>query len=475
MDEQILAKALAEALGPLMFGGRDKKEYLAYAQRATGAPSETAYLYENGGLFGRCDGSSTLVNAMVGPMGVERALTWIGANTEREFIDVLTAIVVSGDNQSTACGNCKTVSVKAASQFYPFGRFCVGTEELQFDRLGLMANSSVPVKTLFGAVTDPAGNTLIPNGSQINDAFMLQTRAAGYGLRREVAEKLWTGDPSNNVGYAYMEPKGFQALVNTGKFDAYTEILSDALDSFILNFGYNNPTSDGTYAITNWFRRMINQLKARAAGANMDWDSADVFIAMRDNAWDCIARVYACAGIDLCVVSGQNRVTASADQARERYEQYLNTMMLPIDGRLYPVVIDNQLPQATGQANGVCSDVYFFVKSINGEEVTYGQYQNFNQTYGSVMQEMRSLFGSDDIAITDNGRYAVVRSNSRGCFDVQLYSKPRIILGAPFLTGRIANVCCNVLGEPFPDVTGSGGVYEPDGGRSITPEPILYD
>jgi hypothetical protein len=80
---------------------------------------------------------------------------------------------------------------------------------------------------------------------------------------------------------------------------------------------------------------------------------------------------------------------------------------------MYPVVLDSQIPQTTGQANGACSDIYFITTRISGQTVTWGQYQNFNTTYGSVRQEMVNVFGSDDIGITDNGRFAIVRDNSR--------------------------------------------------------------
>jgi hypothetical protein len=191
--------------------------------------------------------------------------------------------------------------------------------------------------------------------------------------------------------------------------------------------------------------------------------------------WDCVAKAYACSGIDLCTVSAStSNINVDANQARMRYEEYLGRMALPIYGKWYPVVLDSQIPETTGQANGACSDIYFLTKSINGEEVLLGQYQDFNKTYGATRNELVSMFGSDDIAITDNGRFALIRDNTRGCFDVQVLTKPRIVARMPWLLGRIRNVCCNVLGEPVPAVTGSGSIYEKDGGRSVGPIPTLY-
>jgi hypothetical protein len=243
-----------------------------------------------------------------------------------------------------------------------------------------------------------------------------------------------------------------------------------------MNAAYNQMTSDGTYAVRTWFGRMVGQFERRAEGAGMSWDTSTMYIVMSPNQWECIAKVYACAGIDLCSVSSsQNEVTASADQAQERFEEYLSRRALPIKGKWYPVVLDAQISETTGQANGICSDIYFITTEINGEAITYGEYQDFNQTYGRVRAELVSMFGSDDIAITDNGRYALVRDNSRGCFDIQAYTKPRIVSVAPWLSGRIQNVCCSVTQEPLPDTTGTGRTYERAGGRASTTPPTLYD
>lgn len=477
MEPNQMLSALAQAMAPFMPGGVSAQQRYqpGFGYKAAGTPSEHAYLYEQGGLFGMCNGPATLINAMVGPIGIESVLTWIGTDTENEFVDALTDIIESGSEQSTACGNCISVSLRACAQLYCFGRFCRQTEELQFDRLGVRANANVPVKLLFGNLTDASGNVLLANGSTITDAFLLQSRAAAYSLRLKNSTMIWTGNPSNDVGRVYREYTGLQMLVNTGKYDAYSQILCDGLDSFLLNYANNAVQSDGAFAITNWFRRMVLEFQRRAEGAGLDWNTAEMFIVMTPNQWDCVARAYACDGIDLCTVSGSAaRLTQSADQARARYEDYLSRMALPIYGRWYPVVLDSQIPETTGQANGICSDIYFLTKSINGEEVLFGQYQDFNMTYGKTRNELVSMFGSDDIAITDNGRFALIRDNTRGCFDVQILTKPRIIARMPWLLGRIRNVCCSVIGEPLPGVTGSGSIYEKDGGRTVGPIPTLY-
>ncbi len=392
-------------------------------------------------------------------------------------VDAWTSIGESGAEQTAVCGDCISPTLQACAQLYCFGRFCRQTQELQFDKLGIHGNAAVPVKTLFGALTNADGTVEFPQGAEISDAFMLQTRSAGYLLRLKNSTMLWNGNVANGNGSAYQEYKGFENLINTGKNDVYTEIGCDGLDSFLLDYNNNAIASDGTFAITDWFRRMVLEFQRRAGGAGLDWASANMFIVMSPNMWDGVAKRYACQGIDLCNLTNNdnNRMNASNEGTQARYEEFLSRMALPIYGRWYPVVLDSQITETAGQANGICSDIFFITTSINGEEITFGQYQDFNQTYGQTRNELVGLFGSDDIAITDNGRFAMIRDNSRGCFDVQIYTKPRIVMKAPFLAGRIQNACHDVLGQPLPDVTASGRVYEVGGGRTIVSPPVLYD
>lgn len=477
VNETALAQAFAQAINPLIQqNGQGYKTLYGLGRKADGTPDEHSYLYESGGLFGRCDGPSQLINALVGPRGFEKAMTWIGTDTENEYVDALTAITVNGSEQTAACGDCRTVTLQACSQLYCFGRFCRQAQELQFDRLGVRANDGVPIKALFGSLTDAAGNVLIGQGQQITDGFFLQARTAGYALRLHNSTLMWSGNPMNNNGQAYKEYKGFQLIVNTGKYDGYTETDCDALDSLLLNYGNNAITSDGTLAINDYFRRMVLEFQVRAEGAGLDWDTSTMYIVMTPNMWDGVAKRYACAGMDLCNITNTNAngMRGDMNQAMMRYEEYLTRMALPIYGRWYPVVLDSLIPETAGQANGICSDIYFITTTINGEEITYGQYQDFNMTYGRTRNELVSMFGSDDIAITDNGRYALVRDNSRGCFDMQVYTKPRIVAKMPWLLGRIQNVCHTLVQRPVADVSGSGRVYVQGGGRTITPPPTLY-
>ena len=53
MADEVM-QALAQALSPYLGGNKGFAEHVPWGFKASGSPSNTAYLYETGGLFGRC-------------------------------------------------------------------------------------------------------------------------------------------------------------------------------------------------------------------------------------------------------------------------------------------------------------------------------------------------------------------------------------------------------------------------------------
>lgn len=461
MNEQELRKMMANILMP-------------QAQKADGTGTAVDW-YQAGGLFGTVQGESILVNALVGPKGIEEQLMWTPTKVEKKFTDAITGTDTTTGNQSTVCGDCRTIALNACTQFYPLGRFCAQTPEEQFDNLGLMEVETVPVRALFGNITGPSGDVIIPNGVPITDRFYIDVRMVGYLLRKILGGLIWNGDPANST-LAYKEFKGLEMIVNTGKFDALTDLACPALDSFLMNAASNAWTADGTYAIRAWFARMVHQFAYRAEAAGLDWDTAQMFIVMTQNMWETVSRIYACAGLDLCADSASDAnvsVNVSADQSVQRYHALLNSKMLPILGREYPVVIDNMMDETDNGDGTYTSDIYFLTTRINGEDVMYGEYQDFSSTFAGAAAELTRIFGSgnSDIAWTDGGRYALLKSQVRGCFDIQAILKPRIVARAPFLAGRIQNALASPLSTGFPD----SDTYDNGAdGRTTSPLEYLY-
>ena len=469
---QALAKALQPHMGPVL--------------RADGTPDVDTYLYENGGLFGTCDADPTLINAMVGPFGYAGALRWVGTNLENEIVDSITRIHSSGYAQSTDCADCGTPTIQKCAQATCFGRICQGTEEMAIDRIGLHANVNVPTKALYGNITDPMGGIVIRQGQPINDLFTLQVLAAAYNLRRRVGTLLWNGNPANNLG-GYEEFTGFDLLINTGKSDARSGLACDALDSTIVAFGNNVVGAAGAPNIVSSVSSVMRSIRYRIMTAGLNEDAAEIDIVMHPTLWDCVASAWACDYGLQCnswTSAGLREMINDGLATAELRDKFIRTRRLPIDGREYPVYLDNGIAvtnRPVGKETSRCSDIYVITKSVpgippgsaspGGGIITWGEFQDFNVTTRSVMQQIGS---GVPFRVTDGGRFIVTSDWANGvCFDVKTIVKPRMRMSMPQLAGRVTNVCCIPLGT-YPDVTGSGGTYEVDGGPTTSPAAYLY-
>lgn len=450
--------------------------------KASGSPDAT-YLYSEGGLFGSCKNDPVLINALVGPMGYESKLQFFGTKTENPIVESLTYIGSSGYAQSGACADCGKPEVRRCAQTACFGRVCQQTDEHQFDEIGLRANNNVQTLALYGNVTDPGGGVIIGQGKPVSDAWVLDLASAAYNLRRRFGQMWWNGNPANNLG-GYAEFPGFDLLINTGHTDALTGVACDGLDSQILNYGNNVVGAAGSPSIVAYISSMVRQIEYRimAAGFNPEAATIDIIFspAIQDCVWDAFACEYGltCASF---TTANQRVMQNEALAVAQFRDEMRNNKFLRVDGKDYPVTLDNGItvtnrPQGNNSVR--CSTIYVITRNLpgapNGGVITYGEYQDMQATAGATMAWFNQQFGSTPVSITDGGRFAWAPTTYGGfCFDARLLSKPRIRMLMPQLAGRITNVCCDPLLN-YPDVSGSGGVYQVDGGAGTTIPNYLY-
>jgi hypothetical protein len=197
---------------------------------------------------------------------------------------------------------------------------------------------------------------------------------------------------------------------------------------------------------------------------------------MRPQLWEKVSAAIACEYGISC------NTGATSDQDAREVARYLDQMRasssINIDGRTYPVVIDNQVPISRsyyGDDTKHCSDIYILTPRLENYEPLYGQYQDFNATAGNALAWMKRQFGNVPISVTDGGKFMHAYTTSGGfCFDVRTLVRPRLVCKMPQVQGRITNVCVTTLAN-YPDVTGSGGLYEFEGGLTDKPYLGLYD
>lgn len=452
-------------------------------QKASGTPIST-YAYSEGGLFGSCKQDPVLINALVGPMGYEAKLQFVGTATENPIVQSLTQIESGGYAQESVCADCGAPTIKRCAQTACFGRICQQTNEVLFDELGLMANNNVRQLALYGNITDPAGNVLIGQGDAITDMFTLHVLAAAYNLRRRLGQLWWTGNPASNAG-GYAEFPGFDLLINTGHQDALTGVACDGLDSVVNTFSNQIVGATGSASVVAAVSGLIRSIRYRIQAAGFSTDGAVIDIVMHPTLWDCVADAWACEYGVNCATGAA--VTNDALAVANLRDEYVNQLYLTVDGLRYPVTLDNGITVTNipvGNETAHCSTIYAITRvlpgappvpdSPGGGVITYGEYQDMQKTAGNVMAWFNSMFGASPVSVTDGGRYAVAPTTQGGyCFDARILSKPRLRMLMPQLAGRLTNVCCIPIGT-YPDVSGSGGVYEVDGGATTTPPNYLY-
>lgn len=445
------------------------------AARATGVPSGLAPMYGPGGLFGVCGVDPVLINACVGPVGFEQHMTWRGTDVLNPMYDALTFIGSTGYSQSGECADCGQPVFKECVQSACLGRICQMTNEHAFDQLGMRMNEGVPRVALFGNITAPDGTVLLGQGQEIADRFTLDLIGAAYNLRRRLGTMLWTGNPANSLG-GYAEFPGFQQLINTGKFDAMTFVACEALDSYVRSYGNNVVGVAGSPNVVTAIAGLHRDVRYRIAGAGLNEDTAVTYIVMHPRHWEIIANVWYCDYGIVCANTGVTNEAMILDIAARR-DALLRSRRLIIDGIEYPVILDNSIPTTVapyGNTRMFCGDIFGITTQIEGELVTWGEFQDFARTCAPEIAYWRANYGNQPIAITDGGRFMHAPTTEGGfCFDARVLTKPRVMMKMPWTSWRLTDVCV-VPAADYADVTGSGGLYEREGGIYTKPYMGLY-
>ena len=266
--------------------------------------------------------------------------------------------------------------------------------------------------------------------------------------------------------------------------DALTVVACNGLDSVITNYANQIVGAAGSASIVAAVSGIVRSIVYRIQTAGFSEDGALIDIVMHPTLWDCLADAWACEYGLQCAsatVANTNVMTNDSLAVAQLRDEFKNGLFVRIDGRNYPVTLDNGIAvtnRPVGNLTARCSSVYVITRVLpgapNGGVITYGEFQDFAASGGQAMAYFQQNFGAVPVAVTDGGRFAHAPTTFGGwCFDARILTKPRVRMLMPQLAGRVTNVCCIPNGT-YPDVTGSGGVYEVDGGPVFSPENYLY-
>lgn len=396
-------------------------------------------------------------------------------NLEQKFGFLTAHAVFDGEDSASepesGCEPC--VVVDDAYDFlkfsFPYGRICRRGKTLETNELIRRAalrqyDDFYFIGDLRGisAFQPPWENVQTDRDIIVQTAVNRQLWNIGRRLQLWMMDKVWSGDPTNNVGTAYKEFHGLLRLIS----DSYGTISSPitvevmdesaratALNSHIVDFA-GDCVGAGGRSLYEYLEEMEFVLYHRAEMLNMlpvDWG-----IFMPSFMWDEITKHLPCemagTGCGLpanTAVTQTNLVlnTPGGDLfTLSMREQMRKSRTLTLNGHTYPIYTDDSLPYTYDDlTNSYTADIFFVPFTANGIEVLYWEHMD----YSELGQELSPLPGSftDALGWTDGGRYHHAFTMERWCFEVQTKMEVRLIFKAPHLAGRLENVCVNIMSD----------------------------
>lgn len=454
-------------------------------------------LYEIG-FFQDCALDPTLYGMMVQPNdSIINMIPVRANNTRTQKFGFITAYNVTFDTAQVEptepCDPCLVIdsNFEACKISFPYGRICRRTKTLEVNELIRRACAREYDDFMF--VGDLRGQEVFPAhfglNSQSDEGFIRQSAVRrklfdlGRYFQLYMMPKVWTGDPANNISDAYMEFYGLANLIrddygeltNTLPIETYNGADCSELNSDIKNFNgrcLNDPgdTGAGERTIWQYLQEMESTLYLRAqrlGALPVQWA-----IFMLSTHWNELVKVLPCqmAGDGCNPVGGAGTLMVN-DGGTGMFnlamrEQMLRSQTLTLNGRTYPIIIDDTMPYELTPANTTIgqydqqykADIWFIPFTGYGQELLYWEHMD----YSVLDQALAPIPGSvtDLLGWSDGGRFHHSVTMERWCYELQSKFEARLIFRAPHLAGRIQNVVsCPMQRVPF--AFDGAGNYDP--------------
>lgn len=461
--QQAVANALAIAAKQMAVGGK----------APVGTPVVPPWLGQQGLFSYRAD--DTILNAALSDVGIAAWMNWypsVDRNREQALISQMTKDHC-GANQTGPCTTCPSYVFKGCEISFCFGRLCTETPEFLADDMGVNPSSQYPVRRIYGSERNTGA---LPSPVTRDDEWAWTM--AGIAMRGRLNQMMWPGTPANNSALGgYREFKGLDMLINTGYRDVETGALCAAADSDVKAFNNQfvcDTNSTNPYNIYQYMTQLYRTIQMRAMmsfnesinPADMVWVSAPEVI---DGIIDCLACTYypCLAGV------GSTALNLSADGAARFRDNMVANQVLHIDGVDIPYLKDSTVTKTTGLAFGdaTCADLFLLTRRHGPMELVFGEFQDMEKAPDQKMFNLpnpeAALFASD------GGRFLWTVERIKWCYTASVLLKPRVIVLAPWLQGRITNVCVRSP-QHYPDPN-PASAYFVDGGHGTPLGKELYD
>lgn len=423
-------------------------------------------LHGSTGLFSVSGMEREILTAHVRPEGIGSTMRLLPSNSENPVFGSITGFTdVTGDEPDNACDDAPSGYMKGCNLTARFGMLRRDTNTIEITKVMRKINrGDFTDLILLGSVLgltnlEPSG---LNEGQILNILTMSEMVNVGVQTERALSRQIWQGTYGTGTEFA-----GLDSQIATGQVDAETGALCPAMDSDVKNYNYQLVGAGiVTYVATmEWY--------LRNNADKMGLSPVQWVLAMRPELWEELTALWPCAyHTNKCASQTETGSTVfldGRDNTRER-DAMRNGMYIDINGRRYPVVVDDGIFEHNSTNNAqlipgqYASSLYFVPLTVRGGfPVTYRQYLD----YRGAEPDRRLLRGLEDFFWTDSGVFTWALEQIKWCFKLSLMTEQRIILRAPQLAGRIDAIAYEPLQHlrsPYPD-----DPYFADGGVSIRP------
>lgn len=435
-----------------------------------------AQLHGPGGLLATQGMNRGIWNAMIVPRGLSGKIPIRPSVDTNDIIPILTGqLAVTGNAPTAACTDWPLAGqFKICRQMHPFGRQGLQSQVLQLDNVGQIVNrGEFRDQVLLGEPATDNGNLPGPVNwaSAMQREYEKKLAELYLGYYRHYATRFWTGNPQTSAGSTGdIQYRGLDLLINTGKRDAITGVACPAADSIVIDLNGTNINSNGGAFYDIAANTILNLDRlAEQVGLNVDWA-----IVMRGGLFMQLTAVWPCIYATSHCLPGANIVrTSSLEEQTQMRDEMRNGRYLLIEGKQYPVIVDDNLTETIAAGNVVGtyqSDAYFVPLRANGEPTLYWEYFNMD---AEAIQAAASMAPQGFFSTLDGGRFLFLRlSPTHTCMQIEIIEKPRLVLATPFLAAKWQNIRYSYsIHERTPFTSDT---YFVNGGLPVTPLPYFY-
>lgn len=441
---------LANTLSKMMSGEEYKHDL------PSGYSPTNNLMHGPSGVFGGPGLEQQVFASRVKPKGLSSVIPGRGTIDVSPVVAYLTGFTdsESGTEPTDPCDDpLRAGLIKSCVQGAAFGRVARKTSPLRLVDIGLRNNRSEFMD--LRVVNDPIVDTsfFAPNlpteaRQALNSEVAARMLVLGSAFENVLYPMMYNGSPANNTASnGYMEFPGLQTTVGTGKVDILTNTSCPSLDSIVIDWNYSNVTTTSSLFFA-WFTSVFRNLRHNAS--RMSMGDVQWVIVMREDLfheladiWPCVYATYRCT-VDNVEDSNLARVMVDGMAQRAMSDDIRNGMYLIVDGRRYPVIIDDGIPELTDttsanlEAGEFSSDIYILPLTVRGGiPVTYMEYRDFSQGVAPAIAEAKL---GNVAYVSDGGRFLWYSQFENGCFAMAATIEPRLRLLTPHLAARIQNV-----------------------------------